>query len=295
LAAFGSKVAICLPLLLERRAIGVIWVLYRSRVGRRRIDSGTLQRYATEASLVYTNWLGVQGLAQERRAFQEIAGALSFQTAVTLMLDHTVSIFEAKTVTFWPFDSRRWRFSDPQVKGFDELLPRPAKGGATYRILKERGHIAIGDVTDPVAAKDLAPLTVQILRAALAEECPGHLRLPLAASLSEFCTSLMSDARTFGFADVRRLENFAAGVATLLHVVRVLEDARRERRAAREVSGALALGDVEEAKRAVASRALKALRCDTVTIHQLDDSGTRPVFPAGDRRRLGPHAARRGR
>ena len=65
LAAFGSKVAICLPLLLERRAIGVIWVLYRSRVGRRRIDSGTLQRYATEASLVYTNWLGVQGLAQE--------------------------------------------------------------------------------------------------------------------------------------------------------------------------------------------------------------------------------------
>jgi GAF domain-containing protein len=45
------------------------------------------------------------------------------------------------------------------------------------------------------------------------------------------------------------------------------------------VSGALALGDVEEAKRAVASRALKALRCDTVTIHQLDDSGTRPVFP----------------
>ena len=270
----------CLPFLSGNRTIGVIWILYQSRLGVRRIDTATLQQFAAEASMIYAYWLHVRNLSAQRRALQEIAGAESFESAADKMAEHTRDIFKAKTVTFWPYDIRRQSFAHQKMicKGFDEELPIPEPGGMTYRILEGRDHVLIADVGKYEGSKPLGRDTVRFLQkngikavggiAIYAGEDPlGVLFVDYAAVMP------------FGLAEVRMLVDWAASVATVLHTVQLLEGERQARKAAEEAARYLAKGSLELTLKKLAEGALKALRCGTVTIHQYDDDKGTPLFP----------------
>jgi GAF domain-containing protein/signal transduction histidine kinase len=277
LRALEIKRAICLPLTVENNSAGVIWILYRKRQGRWNETSSL--RFAAEASTLYANWLGLQIIAKERKAFQEIARATTFSSAVRLMVDHMAQIFGAQTATYWPFDARRRLFLEPVQRGFSDKLPRPSRNGATYRILEERDKaLSVGDVESEDAKNQLSALTIKFLK-------ERHLRSVLGMPVYSGQEPLgvlyitFSSVKTFGVASLQRLQTFANGAATLLYAVRVYEETFDARAKVAEVSTVLAMGDMELALSKVAKTILEAIHCDTVTIYRVEDKNCKPHFP----------------
>lgn len=274
------KVGRCLPFSSGNRTIGVIWILYQSILGVRRVDTATLQQFAAEASLIYAYWQHVRNLSAQRRALQEIAGAESFESAAGKMVEHTHEIFKAKTVTFWPYDMRQGNFAHLKMirKGFDEELPIPERGGMTYRILEGRDHVLIDDVGKYEGSKPLGAKTIRFLQKNGIKAVEGIAIYAGEDPLGVLFVDYAAVTR-FGLAEVRMLVDWAASVATVLHTVQLLDAERQARKAAEEAAGYLARGSLELTLKKLAEGALKTLRCGTVTIHQYDDEKGKPLFP----------------
>jgi signal transduction histidine kinase len=258
-----------------------MWILYQTRLGVRRVDPASLQRYAAEASMVFTNWQQMRSLSEQRKALQQIARAPSFEAASIQVVKSTFEMFDAKTVTFWPYDGRRQSFKDahPVSKGFDEPLPAPKRDGTTYRLLDNRTHLVVDDVEKYDGFREHGAETLNFLRRQGVKSVEGVAICTADESLGVLFVG-HAHTRPFGLTDVRVLLDWATIVATILQTVQKLETERNVHAAAEQAAGYLAKGgSLRSTLDQLAHAALDLLRCGTVTIHQYDDENDKPIFP----------------
>lgn len=272
LRKLGAKAVICLPFFLQRRVIGVMWILYSSRVGWSRWDHASLQRFSTEVSLLYENWLGVNSLARQRRTMREIANAESFGEACRILVRQVKKIFGARTATLWPYDVRKRAFIVDGVQhvGFKERLPAPTPNGITYRLLHSQDVLSIEDINDPAVFTNVGALTRKFLQR---NDVIGVQGIAVYAGDEPIAVLYVGygESQRFGFERLRLLADFARDAAIVLRAARQKDAQRHAIKAASAMSNALTLGNLRDVLEAISRDTFHALRCDSLMIFEYDE------------------------
>ena len=273
LRELGMKAAICLPIFLERWTLGIMWILFSSRIGWRRYDHATLQRFSEEVSRAYQNWLGLDSLARQKHALGEIANADSFDSACVVLVKQVQKIFNGRTATFWPYDVRKASFEVSGVRyvGFKEALPEPTPHGVTYQLLQGRNHLLVEDVNDPTASATLGDLTKKFLQRNRIRSVQGMALYAGGEPLGVLYVGY-EETQNFGFDRVRMLGEFSRDVAIILRAARQRDEWRHALEAASDVSGALTSGNLHDLLRSFSGETFRAIRCDSLMIFEYEES-----------------------
>lgn len=265
-----------LPLWREERGIGVMVALHTDPFAHRRVDQSTLQRYAGLASEIYDSWSTVHFLRDLQSTMEEITFQIARRKAPRQMAEAAQRLFDAKTVTFWSYDSVTNEFLPiPECLGFDDELPKPSDKGMTHRILNELEYYPIGDVR--TSLQKLHPKTVEFLRKYDQHSVQG---IAIGSPNKRLGVLYLTygQPRDFTLGARVNLESFARNVAVVLESAQAFESGRHMLEATQEVGRVLARGNKRQALESVAARTLSSVRCHSVTIFALNHFGY-PDFP----------------
>jgi GAF domain-containing protein/signal transduction histidine kinase len=277
LASPEVKALIYLPIVRAGRTHGLIALYYFEQLGLGGPDTGTLQRYANEVSQVYEAWLSFHDRAEIQGTTAEILGDLPAGGTARRMVQAAHRTFDAKIVTFWPYDLRKNSFVVGKCVSYplNEERPEPKRGGTTFRIL-ETEYEDVGDVGQH--GGKLREDTLRYLQDRGVKSLQG-IALRAGDEVLGVLYVMYGEPRGFEADAKRRLREFGRMVSLVLKAALDVEHYRQAYQSAEEVSQVLAVGNIEDTLGQVAERCRKELRSDIVTMFECDERTHKPDFP----------------
>jgi GAF domain-containing protein len=268
-------------LLFGSHAIGAIVVFERRAAATRRRSLAILQRYAADASWIYATWRQLRHLSAQSEALQEIMHGVNFQETAANVARETMKIFRARTVTFWPHDSRRQTFrgATPATAGFDEKLPEPRSDGTTAEIILTRQPKFIEDIENYSGFVGRGRQTYEFLKRYNIESVAG---IPIFVGDEPLGVLYVGYLRTWPLPSsyAHALSGWSTNVATVLYRAQLFDTEHQAKEAAERAANYLARGGtLVDTLGKVAADARQVVRCDTVTIHQYDYESGVLIFP----------------
>lgn len=277
LKRFGARVAVCMPLSYEDRQLGLLWAFCRNPLGIRRVDSLTLERYASQAGNLYGNWLRLNDLMELHRSVQTISQLSELLEVTEAIVIEARRIFEADCATLWPYDARNDIFlvDDVATEGFrgGHLSP-PARNNITHNLVQPPHYIAVGDILNVSNTR----ATHEFLRTNSMRSYQG-IGLVADGEVFGILYVTYSEARDFGVQEQRRLKNFADYAALVLRFARTVARLRKAHEAVEEVGRILVMGNANATLRSVAQKTRDAVGCNVITLFQWDDADGTFDFP----------------
>jgi len=295
--AQGCKAAVCLPLKLLGKNIGVLWLQFRDKHTFSETEQQALQLYANQSAIAYDNARRMQELEQLRIAADAIASHAEWREVLLEIAESAKQVLEADYVLIWPYDAERKIFfpEDLVAEGIpDDLLEEfrkeePHAGSTTEHVLQS-GYVSIDDIHSPQA--EFVGATTRDLLNTFYVKSFQSIRLDVAGEPLGVLFANYKHTRGFAEEDRRILEHFASHAALTLKKARLFEQVRRSHAAARAVAQVSTLGDLDKTLNATVEGALAVLHCDIATVYSFDEENQRFAQPIGtgchDRRNLCP-------
>jgi GAF domain-containing protein/ActR/RegA family two-component response regulator len=276
--------AICLPLRLGERNIGILWIQYQEPCQFVPAQIEALKLYATQAAIAYDNARRIQELDHMRRAAEALAGAAGVQEVLRQIVKSAVEVLQANSSAIWSYDSVRHTFfpqelvaegiSPDLLETFRQEEPQPGK--TTYTIL-ERRFVEITNIESSQAGF-LGQSTRQLLREIGAVAFQG-IALKVADEQLGVLYVNYNQPRSFAEEDRSVLETFANHAALALKKARLLDQVSKARDTAKIVAEVSVLEDLRSTLNSIARGTQDALRCDAVTLYTYDQSRDEFGFP----------------
>ena len=271
----GSAAALCLPLFLQGKRIGVMWIHYDKPRHFSESEIDALQLYVNHAAIAYDGAQRVEELEQLSQAAQSMSKVSDLKQTLRTIVEEAAKMFEADFSTIWSYDSGRGQFlpeelvavgySEKEWQKFKEKEPQP--GGWTYTALQE-GWVSAPDLSNlehtflmeskREILKQYGIASFQAIALKVGDEPIGVLYVSY------------KQPRTFGEEDRRSLESFAAHAALALRNAKLLDQVSKAKTAARVVAQVTALGDHNATLNSIAKGTLEAVRCDAVVLYVYD-------------------------
>jgi GAF domain-containing protein len=281
----NARAAVCLPLSLQRRRIGVMWIEYDRPRRFSEDDILALQLCVNHAAIAYE-----QEQERERlKLLREAADALASQTETGKLLDQILlsaqKTLRADGVIFLLFDSERDTFIQ------DRLLARgirreawdryrsysPDKGGTAFRLL-EQGSVFIDDLHDQPARQKLGENTLSLLAETGARAFQG-VALKVGEEKLGVIYAAHHQPRSFGPKERLTATTFARHAFLVLKKTRLHEQVRKTYEAANAVAKITVLGDRQATLNAIVAEVQKATGCDAVVLFEYDRNKGRLMPP----------------
>jgi GAF domain-containing protein/ActR/RegA family two-component response regulator len=267
----GVGAAVCVPLRLRGKNIGVMWIHYQEPRRFLPPEIDALQLYAAQAATAYDSARRVDELERMRAAAEAMTGADDLPAVLEAIVCNARDVLQADSTTIWSYDRQSNQFIPEGLMA--NGIPRntlerfrkiePTAGGTANTIMHQ-GWLSVADVSDPqysflgASSRDLlSSVGVQSFQAVtlkVGDEELGVLYVNY------------NQRRTFAEEDRKRLETFASHAALALKKTRLLDELDKARRAAGVVAKVTVLDDLERTLDQIVSTTQEILRCDAITL-----------------------------
>jgi len=282
----GAKAAVCLPLPLLGRNIGVLWIQFRDKHTFSRTEQQALQLYANQSAIAYDNSRRMRELEQLKNAAEAIANEPEWKVVLRQIARGARAVLGADYALVWPYDAERKIFFPEDLVAenipndlLEELRRMEPVIGKTTELVNAQGYIAVGDLS--IKKSPFIGDSVRVFLDELGVKSFLGIRLDVAGEPLGVLYVDYRHARGFGEEDRRILEHFANHAALTLKKARLFEQVQRSRAAAREVAKVSTLGDLHKTLNATVEGARAVLRCDIATLYTFDEERQQFVQSVG--------------
>ncbi len=272
-----AKAAICLPLALPGKRIGVMWIHYAEPRLFPESEVAALQLYVNQAATAYDGANQLKKLKSFRAVFQELAKAEDTRSVIQSLVEGAQRVLAADEVVFWAYDKSTNSFL-PGDSGYygkhgsaweDFQTKCPRLGGTATRVMA-REWFCEEDVQVFNRNNVIGPTTREFLNAVGSRGFKGAaLKVGkenlgvLYAIYSEPCQAADEERDT--------AQSFANHAALALKKAKLLQQVQRSQDAADMVARFTLLGDQGHALVSIAREIREALPCDIVSLFKYDE------------------------
>jgi PAS domain S-box-containing protein len=155
---------ICLPLSLQGRVVGVVWVSYNRPVRFDPFEINAMQLYVNQAAIAYDSTRRMRVLANMHQAVETMAKVLK------QIVECACEVLEADSAALWPYAETRNRFvpealvtkniPEELVRAFEKAEPR--EGGTAYTVMSDE-LVCVEDVSHSEKYPFLGDSTINLL------------------------------------------------------------------------------------------------------------------------------------
>jgi len=288
----GIRAALCLPLALSGKNIGVMWINYDAP--RRFEDSEirTLQIYANLAAITYDKARALEESERLNRAKQAMSGAEGLKQVLRAVIAEAKDMFHVSSCSLWSYDHMRDKlltddlvadgFTDDDLQTFKDL--EPAHEGTVYAIL-DKGWVGVTDTAEPPPGLLGPQMQKHLLHAGVKSFQGVALRVgdedsPAGGTPLGVLYLNYEQPRVFGDEERRALKNFATHAALALRNARLLDQVTRTNSAAEVIAHVSALEEDPDATLlSVVEGAKKAVGCDAVVLYAYNETKNEWHYP----------------
>lgn len=281
----GIAAALCLPLSLREKSIGVMWVHYHESHHFSEFEIEALQLYVNQATIAYDNARRIKELEYMRRAAEALASAAGLPKVLAQIVHSAQEVLQADSAVIWSYDPVRHEFilessvaagiSDRWWEEFQKAGPRR---GGTADVVMSQGWIGVRDVTDLQQYGFLGSSTRQLLQHIGAKSFQG-----IALTVGEERFGILyvnyNYPRSFSQEEQKMARTFANHAALALRNARLLDQVSRARNTAKVVAEVTTLEDINKTLQSVAEGTQNALDCDAITLYGYDQHKNKLMYP----------------
>jgi PAS domain S-box-containing protein len=277
----GIAAALCLPLSLEGRHIGVMWFHYEQPRHFSTSMIEAMQLYVNQAAISYDNARRIKEQEQMRQAAEAFARATESQGVLEQIVHSAQEVLQANSAFIWSYDSVRNQFIPENLvavgisatlwQEFHEEPPLPKD--TTYAIM-EQGWIGVRDVRDTQLFGFLGEATRKLFKRISVQSFQG---IALVAGDEKLGVLYVNYNRLRSFSPEERqtAETFANHAALALKKAKLLEQVSKTRNAARMVAKVTVLENLKSTLQSVVDETRGALGCDAITLYIYDHNKDR--------------------
>lgn len=281
----GVQAALCLPVSLKDKRIGVMWLHYLQPRRFAEAEIKALQLYVNQAAIAFDSARRMKELDYMRRAAEALAGADNLENVLEQIVQSAQVVMQADSAVILPYDAGRNRFIQEKAVAVGiSLAPwdlfqkvEPRQGGTAHTIM-EQEWIGIKNVADRQEYGFLGKTTRSFLKNIQAQSFQG-VALRIGEELFGVLYVNFENQRTFSNKEQETARIFANHAALALKNARLLEQLSETRNAAREVAEATVLGDLNRTLRAIVKKSQDVLHADVVTLYTYDQTTATFGFP----------------
>jgi PAS domain S-box-containing protein len=280
----GIQAAVCLPLSLQGRRVGVMWLHYDEARHFPEFEIEALQLYVNQAAIAYDSARRMHELKHMRRAAEALAGAAGITEVLEQIVKSAREVLKADSSVIWSYESIRHTFLSDQlaadgvppalVEKFRDDGPR---SGGTAEVVLQHGYLAITDTTD--SRYDFLGPVARGLRGAVGARAFQGAALRVGKETLGVLYVNYAHPRSFSSEDRVTLETFAHHAALTLNKARLLDQVSRARDTAKIVAEVSVLEDLRSTLNLIVRGTHDALNCDAVTLYTYDQGRDEFGFP----------------
>jgi PAS domain S-box-containing protein len=280
----GIKAALCAPLSLPDKQLGVIWFHYDCP--RRFSESlvGALQLVLNQATVAYEQARRIKALEAIREAAESLAATEDFGGVLSRIVDSAKRLFHASSAILWLSDGERFLPERSVSSGLNVQI---------WEVLQQQGPAAMGITIDNLLGGWIGVPDVTLVSDAISPQqmldflkevgARGYQLVPLAVADEKFGVLCTAHAVPVPPGEDQQFiaEEFATHSAWSLKKARLLETVTKAKAAAKVVAEVVASGTqrtVREKLDRIAKLSLDALGCGAVVLFASNDG--EPVHPA---------------
>lgn len=279
------RAAICLPLSLPGKRIGVMWIHYEEP--RRFPDSevAALLLYVTQAAIAYDSARRLERVEDLREFSDALADADDMKSVLRQIVEDARQVLKADTAVLWVYDEPAESFiPEVSVHAGDHLaawidLQRkgPRLQGTALRVMTE-GWLLVDDVQDPSRESVLGPNTREFVDAVGGR---GFLGVTLKTGRERLGVLYAIYAKPFQFDDQERDKtlSFANRASLFLKKSKLFHQVQRAQGAAELVASLILREDQKGTLKSIAREIREALDCGVVVLYQYDQELGDLVLP----------------
>ena len=279
------QAAICMPLSLPGKRIGVMWIHYA--VPRSFPDSevAALQLYVNQAAIAYDSARRIETLETIRRVSDTLAEAEDVQSIMRQIVDGARQVLKADAAVLWFYDSQTDNFipessvhSGENLEAWIDLQKTgPQKRGTAYRIMI-RDWVSVGDIQDSEQTGTVGAGTKRFL-----DEIGGRgfQGVALKAGQEKLGVLYAIYTKPWSFDNEERetTQTFASRAALELKKAKLLQQVQRAREAAEVVARITLLEDQSSMLLSIACEIREALDCGFVVLFKFDQETGSLIHP----------------
>ncbi len=271
----GTRAAVCLPLSLPGRRIGVMWLHFRELRRFDEFEIASLQLYANQAAIAFETRRRFERLETMRTATEQLARATSKRDVQKQIACAAGTVLRANAALLWVYDSGRKTFlpEDSDQDGLDlaswqEISATgPGKEGTAYQVMDEL-RVVCENVTDAKQGHWLGPATRRLMEANRALGFQG-LALRVGEERLGVIYALYHRPLIVDEEEAEAATSFADHAALALNKVRLHEQLQKALDAAKTVAQVSVLDQSATLAR-IAQSTKDVVGCDSVVLFEYD-------------------------
>jgi GAF domain-containing protein/signal transduction histidine kinase len=273
-----QQALLCLPLSMQGRIFGVVWLSFDGQRSFNSFEVEALQLFVNQAAVAYDSARRMEELEQMRRAAEALAAEEDPRGVLEQIVSGAQVALQADSAAIWTYDDVRNSFNpdgrigsgiSPEIaEPFWKVQPR--SGGTTHTIMQE-GLIGVEDIQDETFHPYLGNSTRTLLSRLGVQSFLG-LSLTVGDEKLGVLYVNYKQPRSFSEEEKGTAHTFANHAALALKKAKLLEQVRKAKRAAEAVAMVTALGDRAKTLKAITVETQRALDCDAVVLYEYDRS-----------------------
>lgn len=277
--------ALGLPISLEGKQIGVMWLYYGEPHYFSEQQIEALQLYVNQAAIAYDNARRFTELEQMRKVVETIAGADTVEAVLQHILDGTRQILQAHSAAIWAYDYELVEFIlDDSVsdgispEAWREFLEAEPYPDGIVETTMDSGWNGVENINRSQYFSILPEDTRRRLNKIGVQSFQG-IALAVGEEKLGVLFANYHDVRHFSEEDQEKARTFANHAALSLKKAQLRERVIKVHETAAIVAGVSTLARLEDTLQSIVIGVKHALGCDVVTLHIYDQNRKKTIFP----------------
>ena len=277
--------AVCMPVILDGRGIGVMWLDYDHPHYFAEGELEAIQLYVNQAAIAYDSARRIKELEHLRRAAEAMSKAADLQDVLKQIVRSARTLLEADSTAIWSYDAVRQKFlPDGSVADgiptdtWDRFRKQEPHRGQTAHAVMEREWIEVRDIDDRQQYRFLGQSTRELLAEIGAKSFQG-ISLTVGNEYLGVLYINYSRRRSFSEEDWQTTRTFAHHAALALNKARLYDQVVKTRNIAKVVAEVTTLEDLDKVLKLIIEGTQDALRCDAVTLYVYNQQQDRVHYP----------------
>lgn len=281
----GIGAAVGLPVSVEGKPIGVMWINYRQPRYFPPDEIEALQLYVNQAAIAYDSARRIKELEGLRQAAEALSGVAELPEMLEQIVRSACAVLQADSAAILSYDSVRDRFivEESVAAGFPtglwtKHLKATPRQGQTVSTVLDRGWVGITDVRDTAKYDFLGDSTRNLLNEL---KVASFQAIALTAESEKLGVLYVNyeRPRSFNRAEQKAAQTFANHAALALKKVRLLDQVAKTRNAAYVVANAMVLENLHNTLESLVEGTRQVLGCDATVLYTYDQDQAKMGYP----------------
>lgn len=264
---------VCLPLLLQGRLVGVVWINYNYPRRFDPFEINAMQLYVNQAAIAYDSTRRMRVLAKMHQAVETMAKVANPKNVLQEVVACACDVLEADSAALWPYNETRNRFvpdalvtkniPDDLVKAFEKAVPR--ERGTADTVMSE-GIVCVEDVSQAEKYPFLGETTRRLLNKINVQSFLG-ISLNVGDEKLGVLYVNYQKPRAFREEEKQTAKTFTNHASLASKKAKLLDQVQKARDTAVVVAKVTTLEKGKKTLRSIVKGTLETLNADAVTLY----------------------------